>query len=113
MNKICNEGHAGLNVHVYGFGSHFAGTKFPADIDLLLIHEMKTSDSIDFAIKCKKELQVRIPALDLTILSSAEEAATSFLSVSNALFLHTIQSEFFSQGVEQVMRSIQSRQSAR
>jgi hypothetical protein len=76
---------------VYGFGSHFRGSKpRPPDIDILIVHTDLSAESIDAALKCKSLLLSRYNKLHISILSVREERELGFVRTCQAEPLCTV-----------------------
>jgi hypothetical protein len=75
---------------LFGFGSFFRLGTYPRDIDLLIIHENVSPESIQFAIRCKALIKAVIPSAHIVMLSEQEERDLGFLGKSNAVLLGII-----------------------
>jgi hypothetical protein len=92
---------------LFGFGSYFAkGPTFANDIDLLLLHRNVGRNSIEFAISCKKIIQVVIPAAHVVMLSDSEESELDFLRRSCAVYLAEINDYCASEQIVALSESI-------
>lgn len=74
--------------NVYLFGSILDITKFPNDIDILLIYSKYSSEIVNYLSFIRSALE-RISGMpiDLTVLSIEEEIDTKFLKKINSLYL--------------------------
>ena len=75
---------------LYGFGSFFRHGTSAHDIDLLLLHDDVSPESIRFAIRCKSLIKAEIPKAHIVMLSKQEERDLDFLGRSKAVLLRVI-----------------------
>jgi nucleotidyltransferase-like protein len=76
---------------LYGFGSHFSGTRTgQSDIDLLIVHANVGAASIRFAIQCKRLFVEALPSAHVVMLSEEEDRDLAFRQRSKASLLGLI-----------------------
>lgn len=80
-------------VKVYGFGSYFARSRYPRDLDLLLVHASIKKRSCEHAIECKAIILQKIPDGHITLLSVNEEMLAGFIRRSGAVILGSVSEE--------------------
>lgn len=95
-------------IQIFGFGSHFSKASTPTDIDLLILHENLSKESIRFALHVKSRLMLKAPPLDITILSMCEEKEKSFLLISGAKKIIDIDQENSEVQIDQFIRKLTS-----
>lgn len=94
------------SIIVFGFGSFFRRQSRNAkDVDLLLLHQDCSKESIEFAIRCKALIRSELQCSDIVMLSVSEERDLRFLERSNATCIGTIwESDFPSRLISLVGR---------
>jgi len=96
------------HISIYGFGSYFRDAPEWNDIDVLIVHNDLTPNSINLALQAKGKLKLSIEEIDISILSIAEENRLGFIENAKALFLaryvgSDVNSANFVQQVEKVI----------
>ena len=74
-------------LQVFGFGSFFAGTSHPKDIDLLLVHQSASRPSCELAIGCKRRFLEALSTAHVVLLSEQEERGNQFIARAGAVAL--------------------------
>jgi hypothetical protein len=74
-----------MTVRAFGFGSYFNGITLANDLDILLVHNDFSMNSIRSALECKHWLTENFRKVDVVILSVSEEAETRFIEKCDAV----------------------------
>lgn len=99
--------------NIYGFGSYFKiHAPPPNDIDLLVVHQDVSVDSISLALQCKAVLTKILPEAHITILSKEEERELEFLRRSQAALLNTVNSSNVSSTISELAKSLRPSRTA-
>ena len=94
---------------IFGFGSHFSGRRSrTSDVDVLVVHQDGSPESIDFALDCKAKLRTAVPSAHITVLSQGEERELAFKEKCQAMQLGSISSGNVSAGVGMLEKKIRS-----
>lgn len=94
---------------IYGFGSFFKGDASFRDVDLIIIHENISAESVHFAIKCKALCLNKVHRADVVVLSAAEEQEKGILERSKASLLCEIELGGESVAIDLLARDLNGR----
>lgn len=93
-------------VTVYGFGSSFRTFGRARDIDILLVHRSIDRPSCRFAIACKRDIQIHMPNVDVTMLSIAEAETSNFIAKSSARQIGLVTSDSREAQIQELLKNI-------
>ena len=94
------------SISAYGFGSYFAASPGPHDIDILLVHQSLSPASVELAVAAKRLLMRAQPLCHIVLLSEEEERTQEFIRRSGAIFLHTLHRDEVEADISDLVRTI-------